>query len=294
MHFLLISLVGIFGFLAPSTAFLPQRVGAGGTRKQLLAHRDGPMGDARFFDLDAERLRLEAMMMGEQIENGRESAAVQAPQSKAAYFAEPAPPLTQINRERRMVEIQLLATLGAGDEGRDELLALWHNERGPIAAQQLDEAQQSLDRRAWGVAEIQLKALIKQYGIHWAEPVNTLATLYYLQGRLEESRELCELVLQVKPWHFEALSGIVKVFHDLKDYGEAGSWAAKRLPKLQPTGSNRRRAQWVERVVRDARNQLHQAEEHLRAWYEGRQHQVQSQQEEHAASSFDSGDDAWQ
>ena len=92
--------------------------------------------------------------------------------------------------------------------------------------------------------------------MYFAEPVNRLATLLYLQGRLEESRALCETVLAVKPWHFGASSGMVMVCAGLGDPNAARQWASRRLPPIQPTGSNKRRRQWVERAVDDATKAL--------------------------------------
>ena len=54
----------------------------------------------------------------------------------------------------------------------------------------------SMDQRQWGEAEQVLRDLIEENGIHWVEPVNRLATLLYMQGRLEESKHLCEVVLR--------------------------------------------------------------------------------------------------
>lgn len=44
-----------------------------------------------------------------------------------------------------------------------------------------------------------------------------LATLYYLQGKFKESIAMCELVLDVKPWHFGCLSGITLCYAELGD-----------------------------------------------------------------------------
>lgn len=68
------------------------------------------------------------------------------------------------------------------------------------------------------------------------------------------------MVLQEKPWHVGANSGFVMVCAGLSDVTRARHWAARRLPPLQPTGSNQRRAEWVERAVMDAVNALKHAE----------------------------------
>jgi hypothetical protein len=90
--------------------------------------------------------------------------------------------------------------------------------------------------------------------------VNRLATLYYVQGRLEESLTLNEIVLFIKPWHIGALSHIVMVHAALHDPVSARQWAAFRLPSLAASGSNRRRISWVERAVIDGTILLHEGE----------------------------------
>lgn len=171
------------------------------------------------------------------------------------------PPLTSIGRERRIVEMRLLEKLGDSDEPLEDLRAIWYCERGPDPSKELRQAEEmSMDQRQWGEAEQVLRDLIEENGIHWVEPVNRLATLLYMQGRLEESKHLCEVVLQEKPWHVGALSGIVMVCAGLNDVTGARHWAARRLPPIQATGSNRRRAEWVERAVMDAVNALKHAE----------------------------------
>ena len=91
------------------------------------------------------------------------------------------------------------------------------------------------------------------------EPVNLLATLYYLHGRLEESLTLHKIVLSIKPWHVDALSHIVMVYAAMGDSERARQWAAFRLPTLS-NGANRRRTRWVERAVVDATILLHKGE----------------------------------
>ncbi|EEC50652.1 predicted protein, partial [Phaeodactylum tricornutum CCAP 1055/1] len=94
------------------------------------------------------------------------------------------------------------------DDSVSNLWTLWYQERGVKAAAQLGEAEVLTGNpRGWIKAEAILRELISEYGVYWTEPVNRLATLYYIQGRLEEAEVLCKIVLQLKPWHFGALSG---------------------------------------------------------------------------------------
>jgi len=90
--------------------------------------------------------------------------------------------------------------------------------------------------------------------------VNRLATLKYMQGELEESKALCEVVLQSKPWHFGALSGIVLVCTALHDATGARLWAERRLPPLIPEHtSGDRRVKWISRALNDAAGNLERA-----------------------------------
>jgi hypothetical protein len=112
-------------------------------------------------------------------------------------------------RERRLKEIELLSSLKTSDQGLNELWSLWFGERGPEAAEKLIHADDLMNVESWSEAEDFLLNLIDEHSMHWVEPVNRLATLYYMERRYEESKALCEIVLDSKPWHFGALSGIV-------------------------------------------------------------------------------------
>lgn len=236
------------------------------------------MSDESFDDYNEEnyeqvRRRLEAMMGNE--ENLRDDAGAspvlhrQRPSASSLSSDSklPAPPpLTAIGKERRVAEIQLLARLVDSDEGLDDLWSLWFSERGPHAARELRDIEDltSEGPRSWADAEDRLRAMIDEHGVYFVEPVNRLATLLFLQGRLEESKEMCELVLAVKPWHFGASSGIVMVCAGLGDPTAARTWATRRLPPIQPTGMNKRRQQWVEHAVEDATKALFDAERRVK------------------------------
>lgn len=182
-------------------------------------------------------------------------------------FVPPPPPLTSIERERRETEIGILKHLLYGDDVLPALWEFWYHERGAKAASLLERAYELSDRRETQIqAESILLELIDEYGVHWVEPVNCLATLYYLQGRLRESEELCLKVLKIKPWHVGALSGIVLVYEGLNASDKACQWAARRL-LVAPTGSNRRRQQWVERSVAEAEKALSREEQRLKEFF---------------------------
>jgi len=247
-------------------------------------HEDGD--DA--FDVDAVRARLEELLcIGES--SAPDGTPRRAPAAQVAHkpSAKPAgrdgalysfipdvdvvlpppPPLTAIERERREAEIELLGRLDQGDEALSDLWTLWFQERGPQAAARLLLAEELTGRgpQYWDQAESILRELIEEYGVYWVEPVNRLATLYYMESKFEQAESLCKMVLAVKPWHFGALSGIVMVYAGMQDPPSARQWASRRLPTVAPTGNpNRRRIAWVHKAVSDAERSLFAAEERVR------------------------------
>ena len=179
----------------------------------------------------------------------------------------PPPPLTSMERERRLAEIRLLQQLEFGDSVISDLWNLWFQERGPDAAKRLWHVEELTTQgpRHWHEVESELRALIEEHGVRWAEPVNRLATLLYMQGRLEEAEEMALAVLAVKPWHFGALSGLVMIYAGQQEPMRARQWAARRLPTYCPGGLNRRRESWVQEAVTQVRDAMAESKERLRA-----------------------------
>jgi hypothetical protein len=214
----------------------------------------------------------------------------------------PAPPLSTVDRERRRAEMELLAALAEGDGALGDLWGLWVRERGAGAAASLVRAEALTARgpAQWTEAERVLRRLIGEHGVHWAEPVNRLATLCFLQGRYQESEMLCKTVLAVKPWHFGALSGIVMVYAARRDSDQARQWAARRLPVFAPTGPNRRRLQWVQKALGDAHESYMRAEKALRDSFGKPDDHTVHRKKKKKNSSNDNNDwtsnddDAWQ
>lgn len=220
------------------------------------------------FDVEAERQRLETLVgSGATAFRTQQSSPPSSAISPPLHVVLPPPPLmTSADRARRLAEQELLQQLAAGDDALTDLWNFWFQERGAAAAARLERAEQLTGQGpdAWEQAEEILFALMEDYGVYWAEPVNRLATLYYMQGRLEESETLCQMVLAVKPWHFGALSGIVMVYASLHDSEKARQWAARRLPSFSPTGPNKRRNHWVETALQDSQAALENGEERIR------------------------------
>ena len=186
----------------------------------------------------------------------------------------PAPPLTSMDRERRLAEITLIQQLENGDDVLQDLWTLWFQERGADAAKLLSQAEElsNMGPQYWDKAEMILKEMIEDYGVYWAEPVNRLATLYYMQGKLEEAETLCKMVLTIKPWHVGALSGIVLVYASMHDSESARQYAARRLPSFDPNGANKRRKQWVQQALQDAQDALSSAEHRVLEHFGERDH----------------------
>jgi hypothetical protein len=181
------------------------------------------------------------------------------------------PLLTSIGRERMEAEITLLESLAESDDAIPELWNLWYGARGPGAKEQLMITEALVAKGqpdSWKEAEDLLRKMIANEGIHWVEPVNRLATLMFLQSRHEESKELCELVLQLKPWHFGALSGMVMVQQGLQNQEKMLEYARQRMPPLPKKGEEPKepppelagkletRQEWVDRMLDRARAML--------------------------------------
>jgi tetratricopeptide (TPR) repeat protein len=250
----------------------------------VLANEDHFDENADFFDVEAARRELEALVggggggsvSGDLPPQHQQQSKQQLPEipSSSSLLSGPSTlpatplldvtmppqlPLTTIQRERRLAEIEHISQLVNGDESLTDIWNLWFSERGPKAEALLQKADDLISEGPAGFRQSEeiLRGLIGEYGVFFVEPVNRLATLYYLQGRLEEALPLNKIVLSVKPWHFGALSGIVMVYAGLGDAERARQWAAFRLPSSAQT---RRRHQWVERAVLDIQGALNQAE----------------------------------
>lgn len=257
----------------------------------LQVHSKDEHGD--FFDVEAARTKLESLVAGggvsgepprRQLEEFSQptektnSAPLfsAAPSPRQDFLSTPekpvlditlpaCPPLTTIERARREAELELLSTLDMGDESLADIWELWFSERGGQTSELLHKADDFINagKEHWGEAEKILRKLIAEHGVHFVEPVNRMATLYQLQGRMEDALTLNKIVLSVKPWHFGALSHIVIVYAALGDNESARQWAAFRLPTFTPDGPNRRRTRWVGRAVAEAKELLQRGEDDL-------------------------------
>jgi len=261
------------------------------------------------FDADAARRQLESLLLGQTKEATITSVAsllacVQDDNVVAHLLPSPPPPLTSADRERRLTEIQLLKQLAGSDENNNEmalqlLWELWFSERGATAKKQLEQADAFMSEPShWSKCEVLLSNMIQEHGAYFTEPINRLATLYYLQGRYEESYRLCLVVLHSKPWHVGALSGIFMVCAQLSGDRRRDKarqyWSGKRL--LPTTTTNRQ--EWVNRAVSDAEDALEQAEKWTRDSFwrldDDNENFSSFKQKEPDAAAPDDDDGAWQ
>jgi len=108
------------------------------------------------------------------------------------------------------------------------------------------------NRQMWEAIELRYRELIDEHCGQgddvrvWTEPANRLATLLFLMGRHEESKTWCERILESKPWHTGALSGVVMVCMKLNDLKGARAYGRLCLP---PTSERSERKKWIERNV---------------------------------------------
>jgi hypothetical protein len=246
-----------------------------GSAGEYSSAEDDDTNESDNMDVERERKRLESLVSGS---NTTVATSYDKKQQQADFLSLPLadwkkevrnpPLLTSIGRERMEAEITLLESLTESDDAIPELWDLWYNARGSRAKEQLMKTEALVAKGqpdSWKEAEDLLKKIIAKEGIHWVEPVNRLATLMFLQSRHEESKELCELVLQLKPWHFGALSGMVMVQQGLQNQAKMLEYARQRMPPLPKKGEEPKdpppelggkletRQEWVDRMLDRAR-----------------------------------------
>eukprot|EP01083_Nonionella_stella_P142983 443442_1 len=159
--------------------------------------------------------------------------------------------LTDNMREQRFEEIQLLSSLVHSDDAISELEDMWISERGISAKAALMHAHDLISMQSYLEAQQILLPLIDKYGIHFVEPVHCMATLYYMQGRYHDAMELLEIVLDVKPWHFDALSTMVMISTVTNNISGARIWANRRIPQLNSKNQNQALSENNEDMIND-------------------------------------------
>lgn len=174
--------------------------------------------------------------------------------------------ITTTNQRRGLLEIEMLESLAYSDEPVDALMGMWVNERGPTPAQDLERMQEYCSP-ALVQEERMLRDMSHATHFEWMEPIIRLATLLFYRGLRGESYDLCQYVLEHKPWHFEAAH--LKLLHCLTSSHPAlpSRWSVARsivLPPLNPRTNNKSRKQWVRRMVAEAKASMVRGEMHQR------------------------------
>ena len=275
-----------------SSIRIPQRLAASSSSEDELSPENSDNSKNDENDVDEVRKQLESLMGSSSTDDDDSSSSEKATSPsidleqlldqpiktfedklQLESLLPPPPPLTSTERDRRLLEMELIEALATTDDASGQLWELWYSERGQEAKKKLAQADQYLAQGQSVLCEQMLKNMIEEYsfgnvGQCWVEPMNRLATIYFLQNRLEESYKLCLIVLLLKPWHFGALSGIVQVCTRLADRDNARSWATKCLPPLIATSPgppfdgnadgppNPQRRNWVDNAKKQAQEAL--------------------------------------
>jgi hypothetical protein len=165
----------------------------------------------------------------------------------------PALPRMSGTKRRRIEREKVLIGMLAGEQAEQAIGLLWKhwfNERGETARLQMEEVENlmggsGLDPQALEQAASKLDKLIEAHE-DWAEPMNRLAMVRFLQQRWSDSVMLCEKVIVIKPWHFGALSGLIMCHQRRGNIEAAQEYVTRNIP---PPGPQRKK--WVEKMVRE-------------------------------------------
>jgi len=109
----------------------------------------------------------------------------------------------------------------------------WLNEQGPAARREIERGIKHMNEGRLEAAIKTFVKLVKKYP-RWAEAHNKQATALYLLGNARLSYKVCQLVVELKPHHFGAWSGMAMCAAQL------GKWqvaldAARKALSLQPS-----------------------------------------------------------
>ena len=230
--------------------------------------------DGASIDLNQQKLALENMMKTSDTDD------VSTRQKNASSI------LTSSRKIRLQREIQLVKQLDPdhpynNSEYSDiqkqelvmsELWALWYGERGHLNEIELRKIEDTLvEPNQWPSAENRYLELIRKHCStdgsmdkidlsNWVEPANRLATLLFIMGRYKECKVWCKTILDAKPWHVGALSGVVMVCMKMGDKEGILKYSQMGMPNLSPEMREARR-KWVEKNAAVAEKQLLRLEE---------------------------------
>ncbi len=140
--------------------------------------------------------------------------------------------LVEARAEAILVALMAIEQPGIAPLAMRALWECWLNEEGPQARTEIERGITRMDKADYASAEEVFAQLIVHFP-KWAEPINKLATVYYLQKRYEESLALCRQVVRMKPDHFGAWQGIGLCAAQLGQW-ETALEAARNALRLQP------------------------------------------------------------
>ena len=155
----------------------------------------------------------------------------------------------------RQAENELVACLRSPHVAVSELAMAglwecWLNEEGPDARAAMEQGIDLMQSGDFQLAEEVFRDLGRLFP-GWAEAINKHATVLYMRGRVEDSYDLCELVVEMKPYHFGAWHGLALCAVRLEDW-ETAMMAGKEALHLQPhSGANREIIRLAKRKLRN-------------------------------------------
>ena len=168
------------------------------------------------------------------------------------------PPLTSASRARLEKEIDLLQQISYDSyTACQEIEKLWRTSRGGQSYQALEIAESMMIRDGGSL----LLDIINDEGLYWLEPLHSLANLLEMQGRFNDSKDIYEMILQHKPWHFNAAKGLNKCNKSL------GLRATQDELDVNSTGPSMENQQWSNKMVEVAKSYLQQSEYGLQSFF---------------------------
>ena len=117
-------------------------------------------------------------------------------------------------------------------EATAELWQIWFEQKGAFGLELLKRAQLLLEAEEITQAEEILTEMINTQP-DFAEAWNRRAVLYYTQGQFEKSKDDCEQVVKLNPFHFGAWHGLGLCHAALGDY-QAAIAAFRKALEIQP------------------------------------------------------------
>ncbi|HEY8965042.1 MAG TPA: tetratricopeptide repeat protein [Candidatus Methylacidiphilales bacterium] len=146
--------------------------------------------------------------------------------------------LVESKAEALLVALLAIDEPGVAPLAMRGLWECWLNEAGTKARREIERGIARIDKADYAAAAEVFGKLIGAFP-KWAEPVNKLATVYYLEKRYAESLALCRQVVRLKPDHFGAWQGMALCAVQLGDWAAALE-AARQSLRLQPRNDSHR------------------------------------------------------